>query len=88
VVVCRIEWEAILKTVKIREAKAQLSRLIAQACAGEDIVIARGKTPVVRLVPIDPPPKRRVSGALKGKLVVGPEFFEPLPDDELDAWEQ
>ena len=38
-----------MATVTIREAKAYLSRLIARAEAGEEIVIARGKDPVVRL---------------------------------------
>ena len=75
-----------MKTVKIHEAKTNLSRLIEKACRGEDIIIARGDEPVVRLVPIAGK-KRRNLGILKGKLVVGPEFFEPLPSDELDRWE-
>jgi prevent-host-death family protein len=75
------------KTVGIHEAKTNLSRLIKKACAGEEIIIARGKEPVVRLVPIESPKRRRKLGVLKGKLVVGREFFEPLPDDELDRWE-
>lgn len=75
-----------MKTVKIHEAKTNLSRLIEKACRGEDIVIARGDEPVVRLVPIAGK-KRRNLGILKGKLVVGPEFFEPLPPEELDRWE-
>jgi prevent-host-death family protein len=75
-----------MKMVKIHEAKTNLSRLIEKACRGEDIIIARGDEPVVRLVPIAGK-KRRNLGILKGKLVVGPEFFEPLPSDELDRWE-
>jgi prevent-host-death family protein len=75
-----------MKTFKIHEAKTNLSRLIEKACRGEDIIIARGDEPVVRLVPIAGK-KRRNLGILKGKLVVGPEFFEPLPSDELDRWE-
>jgi hypothetical protein len=38
-------------------------------------------------VPIAPK-ARRVFGALRGKLSIGPEFFEPLPPEELDNWEQ
>jgi prevent-host-death family protein len=41
-----------MKTVGIHEAKTNLSRLIEKACRGEEIIIARGKDPVVRLVPI------------------------------------
>jgi len=78
-----------MKPVPIGEAQANLSRLIARACAGEDVVIARGSTPVVRLVPLAPAKRRRRKpGAWRGKLVVGPEFFEPLSDQELVAWER
>jgi prevent-host-death family protein len=70
----------------IHRAKNQLSKLIARACAGEEIVIARGSLPIVRLAPIAAG-KRRF-GALKGKFTVGPEFLESLPDDEVAAWER
>jgi prevent-host-death family protein len=76
-----------MKTVTIHEAKTNLSRLIEKACRGEEIIIARGNDPVVRLVPIAGGKGRRKLGILKGKLIVGPEFFEPLPADELDRWE-
>jgi prevent-host-death family protein len=76
-----------MKTVGIHEAKTNLSRLIKKACLGEEIIIARGKEPVVRLVPIASRKGRRKLGILKGKLSVGPEFFEPLPPEELDRWE-
>jgi prevent-host-death family protein len=76
-----------MKTVGIHEAKTSLSRLIEKACRGEEIVIARGKDPVVRLVPIAGRKGGRKLGILKGKLVVGPEFFEPLPPEELAGWE-
>jgi prevent-host-death family protein len=76
-----------MATVTIHKAKTELSRLIEKACSGEEIVIARGATPVVRLVPIADAKGKRKPGALKGRLKVGPEFFEPLPSEELDAWE-
>jgi len=77
-----------METVTIHKAKTNLSRLIEKACSGEEIVIARGSEPVVRLVPIADTRGRRKPGVLKGKLKVGPEFFEPLPPEELDAWEK
>ena len=77
-----------METVTIRKAKADLSRLIQKACRGEDIVIARGNKPVVRLVALRDEHGNRKPGAWKGKLRVGPEFFEPLPPEELDAWGQ
>jgi prevent-host-death family protein len=73
--------------VSIHAAKTHLSRLIARAEAGEEIVIARGRKPVVKLVSIAPKPKR-VPGRWKGQISIGPEFFEPLPPEELDAWDQ
>jgi prevent-host-death family protein len=73
--------------VTIHAAKTNLSRLVARAEAGEEIIIARGNKPVAKLVPIIVKPKR-VFGALRGKFEIGPEFFEPLPPDELEAWEQ
>lgn len=76
-----------MTTITIHKAKTNLSRLIAKACRGEEIVIARGSQPMVRLVPIADATGNRKPGALKGKLKVGPEFFEPLPPEELDAWE-
>jgi antitoxin (DNA-binding transcriptional repressor) of toxin-antitoxin stability system len=76
-----------MKNVGINEAKTSLSRLIKQACLGEEIIIARGKHSAVRLVPIPGRKGRRKLGILKGSLVVGREFFEPLPPEELKAWE-
>jgi prevent-host-death family protein len=72
--------------VTVHDAKTNLSKLIAKALAGEEIVIARGDTPVVRLTPIAAPEPRRAFGALKGQIKVTAAFFEPLPPDELAAW--
>jgi len=41
-----------MKTVTIHEAKTNLSRLIEKACRGEEIIIAHGSNPIVRLIPI------------------------------------
>lgn len=69
----------------IHEAKTHLSRLIEEVEGGKEVVILRGKIAVARLVPIRKPKKRNLA-ILKGKFRVGPEFFEPLPEDELRAW--
>ena len=77
-----------MTVVTIHKAKTQLSRLIARAEAGEEIIIARGKEPVVRLAPVAGARRRRVFGALKGKLSLPDSFFfDPLPEDELKLWE-
>jgi prevent-host-death family protein len=77
-----------MKRVTVHAAKTNLSRLIAAACAGEEVIIARGSTPVVRLVPIQPVPIGRKFGSMRGRVRVTDEFFEPLPEDELAAWER
>jgi prevent-host-death family protein len=75
------------KPITIHKAKTQLSRLIEKACRGESVVIARGAKPVARLVAIADKHGNRQPGALRGKIQVGAEFFEPLPADELAGWE-
>jgi prevent-host-death family protein len=74
-------------TVTVHVAKTQLSKLIARAEAGEEVIIARGKKPVVRLVAVAETKPQGRFGAMKGRASVGPEFFEPLPEDELKLWE-
>jgi prevent-host-death family protein len=74
-------------TVSAKHAKAHLPEILARVEAGEEITIARRNVPVARLVPLAPKAKRRF-GALRGKIDIGPEFFEPLPPDEIDRWER
>ena len=74
-------------TVTVHHAKTHLSELLARVERGETIVIARGTQPVAELVPIAPKAQRKF-GAMRGKISIGPEFFEPLPDDELVVWER
>jgi prevent-host-death family protein len=76
-----------METVTIHTAKTNLSQLLARVEAGEEIILARGKHPIAKLVPFQPPRKKRRFGALRGIITIGPEFFEPLPDQELTAWE-
>jgi prevent-host-death family protein len=77
-----------MPTFTIHAAKTNLSKLVARAEAGEEIVLARGKEPVARIVPMGTKARpMRKFGALKGKISIGPEFFEPLPEEELKLWE-
>lgn len=76
-----------MKTVNVQTAKAQLSRLLEQVRLGEEILITRGDQPVARLVPVEPVRVERRFGAYAALGCVTDAFFEPLPDDELDAWE-
>lgn len=76
-----------MSTYTVYNAKTHLSSLIDEACAGEEVIIARGKQPLVKLVPLRGAGQARRFGAMRGHAVVGAEFFEPLPDEELRAWE-
>ena len=73
--------------VSIHEAKTNLSSLIQKAVAGEEVIIARGAKPVARLVALRLVKGKRTPGSLKGTLSVGPDFFEPLCENELTRWE-
>lgn len=77
-----------MSVFNVHAAKTQLSRLIERACAGEEVIIARNNEPMVKLVPVQSPQPRRQFGSLKGQLIVPDSFFDPLPDDELEAWGQ
>ncbi|MGB0723750.1 MAG: type II toxin-antitoxin system Phd/YefM family antitoxin [Gammaproteobacteria bacterium] len=76
-----------MKQFNIHDAKTHLSKLIERAASGEEIVIARAGQPVVRLTPIKAPEQGRRFGAKKGLARVDERFFEPLPEEELKAWE-
>jgi prevent-host-death family protein len=77
------KYDQAMETVTIRKAKADLSRLIARACQGEEIVITRGKKPVVRLVALRDEHGNRKPGAWKGKISYASDAFAPLTDREL-----
>lgn len=71
--------------VNVQEAKAQLSRLLDAALAGEEVIIAKAGKPVVRLMPI--PALKRTPGAAAGKARLTDAFFEPLPEQVLRGFE-
>lgn len=75
-----------MQQVTVHVAKTNLSKLIDAALAGEEVVIAKGNKPVVRLVAI--PQGRFQIGILKDKLSgPGPDFLETMEEDELSLWE-
>ncbi|HKW18974.1 MAG TPA: type II toxin-antitoxin system Phd/YefM family antitoxin [Terriglobales bacterium] len=67
----------------VHQAKTNLSRLLAEASAGKDVVIARGDEPVAKLIAIGASRKKRVPGRLAGKISAAPDAFAPLTDREL-----
>lgn len=73
-----------MPAINLNEAKANLSRLVDAAIAGEEIIIAKAGKPVVRLTPVEGLAPRQ-PGLAKGQITEA--FFEPLPEQELSAWE-
>jgi len=78
--------------VNVHEAKTHFSKLLERAHAGEEIILAKAGKPYARLVPIAAEPRgERTPGGLKLKerfsMIPDSVWFDPLPDDELDAWE-
>ena len=72
--------------VNVHEAKTHLPRLIDQAHAGQEIILAKAGVPYARLMPLAPVAKPcRQPGGLEGH--VPDAFFDPLPEEELDAME-
>jgi antitoxin (DNA-binding transcriptional repressor) of toxin-antitoxin stability system len=86
----------------MHEAKTQLSKLVARALAGEEVILTRGRkrVPAVKLVAVEPgipageirsipvfKNGKRPIGLYKGQIGIGPEFFDPLPEEELALWE-
>lgn len=73
--------------VNIHQAKTHLSKLVEQAAAGEEIVIAKAGKPVARLVGLQRQKQtKRKPGALKGRGWVADDFDAPLPEAVLRQW--
>jgi antitoxin (DNA-binding transcriptional repressor) of toxin-antitoxin stability system len=63
------------------------SKLIEQAAAGKDVIIARGGKPVARLTRLGSSKRKLKFGVLKGKIKIWPYFDAPLPSDVLTQFE-
>ena len=79
-----------MATFNVHEAKTHFSRLLDDAVAGREVVIAKAGKPVARLVsitaPTDQRPRRKL-GLWAGEMKVPDDFNEPLPDDVLASFE-
>lgn len=74
--------------LNVHEAKTHLSRYLARLAEGELILLCKRNVPIAEIRPVrQPRTERRPVGLAKGQLEVPPAFFEPLPDEILDAFE-
>lgn len=85
-----------MAVINMHEAKSTLSDLVARAEAGEEIVIARRNKPAVKLVPVGSNSEASIRDARErafgsmGHLrdvLKDIDWFEPLPEDQAQAWE-
>jgi prevent-host-death family protein len=78
-----------MQTINVHAAKTHLSRLIDQAAAGKEVIIARAGKPVARLAPLIDAPERpkRVLGLMAGRMKIAADFDAPLPDDVQGAFD-
>ncbi len=74
------------RQVNLYEAKTHLSRLVEEAAAGEEIIIAKAGKARARLVAMKEKPARKF-GLLKGKIWIAEDFDAPLPEEELRLFE-
>ncbi|MCX7117031.1 MAG: type II toxin-antitoxin system Phd/YefM family antitoxin [Legionellales bacterium] len=76
-----------MTVMNIHQAKTHFSQLVDEAMRGEEVIISKAGTPILKLVPLHVPKFKRIPGALKGKITMADDFDAPLPDDFLDTFE-
>jgi len=68
--------------VNIHEAKTNLSKLIKKVVNGEEVIIAKGNKPIVKMVYIEENRPKRKLGTAKGRIKIAEDFDAPLDDFE------
>lgn len=78
----------VMNKVNIHDAKTNFSRYLAEVEKGETLIVCRRNIPIAEIRPLRKEgKKKRPIGLAKGEFEVPPEFFDPLPDDMLAAFE-
>lgn len=72
-----------MSIVNIHEAKTHLSQIVNQVLMGEEVIIARGGKPLIKLIPYEEEPTQRKGGQFKGLIQIGEDFDAPLPTEIL-----
>ncbi len=68
----------------VHEAKTNLSKLLKEACSGKEVIIAKGRQPMAKLVAIGAARKKRIPGKFAGQFSAAESAFAPLTDQELE----
>ena len=66
--------------VNIHEAKTNLSKLIQRVMSGEEVIIAKGNKPLVKLVQLNSPKPERKLGTAAGLIEIADDFDTPIED--------
>jgi antitoxin (DNA-binding transcriptional repressor) of toxin-antitoxin stability system len=73
--------------IELGKTETELSALVDRAAAGEGILIVRDGRKVAQLVALDPDqPAPRIPGLLKGRIRIGDDFDDPLPEEIMAAF--
>ncbi len=75
-----------MHTVNMHEAKTKLSSLVEEAVSGEDVIIAKAGTPMVKLVPVQRDTRPRMPGRWKGRISIAKDF-DQTPEEVINAFE-
>ncbi|MFW6147491.1 MAG: type II toxin-antitoxin system Phd/YefM family antitoxin [Thermodesulfobacteriota bacterium] len=77
-------------SVNINEIKTHFSSFLAKVSNGETVIVCKRNVPIAEIKPITAPPKKKRPIGLAGKeypdFNISDAFFEPLPDDMVDAF--
>jgi len=76
-----------MQKVNIHEAKTHLSKLLARVQQGEEIIISKADVPIARLISVNNRPSMRTAGSATGKIVIGADFDDPLPESIQEEFE-
>lgn len=80
-------YNQVMYKVNISDAKAHFSRHLERVESGETVLVCRRNVPIAEIRPVPKPPAHPRPVGIDRGMVVPPSFFEPLPDDLLDAFE-
>jgi antitoxin (DNA-binding transcriptional repressor) of toxin-antitoxin stability system len=73
--------------LNIHEAKTHLSRYLEKLKKGETILLCKRNEPIAEIRPLpNQHTRKRPIGLGKGQLTIPKEFFDPLPEDVLQAY--
>lgn len=68
----------------VHQAKTQFSRLLKQVEAGQEVIVTRGKKPVVKIVPVENSFSRKdLAGAYAKRVHWDDDAFDPMTDEQL-----